>query len=1551
MIGIIAEEVIEGVTQKVLKTLTSPGYGLPLGTIIANYSEVVPDGFLECDGSAFDTDKYSMLYSLLGEDHLPDLRGKALMGYDLDNPIFADQMDQVPNIKGTANVNGFSDGTNGAFSFSGNNGNSLLMHDTSAKLLDFDASASNEKYVDDGEVRPKNVRIMWCIKATAAYVEPDTASELQNTIQANDKSYIDQQLANVFEYVEDHIPTKSVPIGTLISLNNNENAPSGYLKADGSTFDETAYPALYRYLGNSNILPRKIEFDSEGDREPYVEKIIGEINGKLVYQLTIEDNVNRASNTWYDMTSLFAGILDPADVDYFLDGAAVGNIHHSGDGYQHDAFYGTIVGTNRAKTVINIWFQHQNNSEKLSYPSEDQEPKYITVRYTRVANPIATPKYKYIRAISGINESENTVLVDYLNRLESRLTQSGAEPIGTLRSIVNGNNGVAPVGYLKCDGSTFDTNQYPVLYAYLNSDTLPVIRDYTNTEVSEPNVEKIVGEWNGKPVYEVTVAHGSNVASSTWYDVTADFASIITPSELERFVGNAYLFNGYYDANGWWESDPQIIMAKNSTETQIRMHSIHMSTNPMTNAQSGQGPLYLRVRYTRKDDSTAKAEVKYKFMKAVSGVDETESAEVVSAITALMNKVAYSTLPVGNLIDVQNDSFIPAGYLKCDGSTFDETQYPLLYHYLGDSNVLPNLYDKEVNIQPDYRGVFRSDNYTGDMPRFASVRAVLEDAGIDVNGTGFRDDGLLVISIKRYWEMLWIQNPDGSVWCQGQVPYTNSYDGDTATIPVKKGQKIYAITQTGGSTNAQPPAGTYDGPECYVSIYYYKNHKYIKAVSGVEDNSAEASDIVNQVTDMYDSLFNKVASCGMPLGTVLTLPNENVNPAGYLKCDGSAFDTTKYSLLYDYLGSDHLPNLYDKNSLPAEPQFRETTRTNGYVGDFTIVADVTTAFRDAGIAYDQDGFQDDGVLIIDNSAWRMLWLEDIDGNVWCVGQIPQNDSYDTTFASIPVKKGTKIWAFDGTGATSTSNTRPAAGTYTNDAYFYLTIYYYTKHQYIKAVTGLEDNDEEATVIASQVEALTEKVAYCGQPVGHTMFMANNNVTPTGYLKCDGRDTTGTADELETKYPLLYAYLGNTNVLPCITDGVVHKQAPDIALMSNAHNVTYPYSWHKDLLVYSTATPAERKNWCIKFEHDGFVDMGSDDWFTVYIGDEEGNLVATYNAGVHDNASGFISFPVKKGQQILTINRASTIDLNTFYFGDYSHLFVWYYDNYAYIKAVSGIEDGSTEATEVADAISQATDSIERNAEDYIDNLHIPGSFSNWWNYELNVDYPIGEFDGKVVYRRIWKEPNNYHASDSWRLVATDPNIGYIFDLRSLTNNYKNVNNTGTDNNDTYMYGLGALRYRFTRSNGELYTASSNDTCYDVYYIMDFTKATSTDAIRLGNATVNRYTPTTDFIYDNDLVMGTYVRPLHTDYSYWIPATTYTATALINPDTGAAFGSGWAFVVNTEDNKLYVQNTSSFNYYEVDPSDWSKAKGEVHTAAAKLNPTTYAYVIKGKFMES
>ena len=49
---------------------------------------------------------------------------------------------------------------------------------------------------------------------------------------------------------------------------------------------------------------------------------------------------------------------------------------------------------------------------------------------------------------------------------------------------------------------------------------------------------------------------------------------------------------------------------------------------------------------------------------------------------------AGAGIPVGTIIPMYKKSS-PSGYLYCDGSTFDQTKYPLLYAYLG-SNVLPD---------------------------------------------------------------------------------------------------------------------------------------------------------------------------------------------------------------------------------------------------------------------------------------------------------------------------------------------------------------------------------------------------------------------------------------------------------------------------------------------------------------------------------------------------------------------------------------------------------------------------------------------------------------------------------------------------------------------------------------------------------------------------------------------------------------------------------------------------------------------------------------------
>lgn len=69
------------------------------------------------------------------------------------------------------------------------------------------------------------------------------------------------------------------------------------------------------------------------------------------------------------------------------------------------------------------------------------------------------------------------------------------------------------------------------------------------------------------------------------------------------------------------------------------------------------------------------------------------------------------------------------------------------------------------------------------------------------------------------------------------------------------------------------------------------------------------------------------------------------------------------------------------------------------------------------------------------------------------------------------------------------------------------------------------------------------------PVGAVMPFANGT-TSEDWLLCDGRDTTGTDEELATHYPALYTYLGDSNILPdyreCVLVGVGQNTTDTIA---------------------------------------------------------------------------------------------------------------------------------------------------------------------------------------------------------------------------------------------------------------------------------------------------------------------------------------------------------------------------------------------------------------------
>lgn len=159
---------INGVKQRVAVT-GETGSGNPLGTIIAVYSNHVPDGYLPCNGTTFDQTQYPALYTLLGTNVLPDYRECALVGAGQNSSdTIADhdvytlgefKDDQIQKHK-----HGFA--------------SSNTLYASGSSVAAYNYLTENEQTADTGAVgrygtvtRGKRKGVNFCIKATVGITE------------------------------------------------------------------------------------------------------------------------------------------------------------------------------------------------------------------------------------------------------------------------------------------------------------------------------------------------------------------------------------------------------------------------------------------------------------------------------------------------------------------------------------------------------------------------------------------------------------------------------------------------------------------------------------------------------------------------------------------------------------------------------------------------------------------------------------------------------------------------------------------------------------------------------------------------------------------------------------------------------------------------------------------------------------------------------------------------------------------------------------------------------------------------------------------------------------------------------------------------------------------------------------------------------------------------------------------------------------------------------------------------------------------------------------
>ena len=152
----------------------------PTGSVVAMAARVVPEGYLECNGSTVSRATYSKLFSVLGTTfgagdgastfNLPDLRGEFIRGFDSGRGVDpsrqfgSHQGDAIRNITGefaATDDNRTVDITKGAFYDTGISRGSGTGGVGIEPILGFDAS---RQVPTANENRPRNVSLTYIIK-------------------------------------------------------------------------------------------------------------------------------------------------------------------------------------------------------------------------------------------------------------------------------------------------------------------------------------------------------------------------------------------------------------------------------------------------------------------------------------------------------------------------------------------------------------------------------------------------------------------------------------------------------------------------------------------------------------------------------------------------------------------------------------------------------------------------------------------------------------------------------------------------------------------------------------------------------------------------------------------------------------------------------------------------------------------------------------------------------------------------------------------------------------------------------------------------------------------------------------------------------------------------------------------------------------------------------------------------------------------------------------------------------------------------------------------
>ncbi|NHX00823.1 phage tail protein [Pseudomonas koreensis] len=235
-------------TKAEVEALIAKASALPVGSIVAFPVDTPPPGFLELDNSVKSSATYPDLSAYLGGKfnkgdegvgnfRLPEARGEFLRGWDHGRGVDAGRVvgstqkgtvttfDSNPNPNLTVEVVQASVAAAQADVFIATDYPGVARTYTTSGVV------TSSILADGGVVRPRNIAVMWCIKAWNAPIN-------QGTIDV-------AALAKEVERLK-----SAVPVGAVLAFPTGIVAP-GYLELDGSVQSIATYPDLADFLGTT----------------------------------------------------------------------------------------------------------------------------------------------------------------------------------------------------------------------------------------------------------------------------------------------------------------------------------------------------------------------------------------------------------------------------------------------------------------------------------------------------------------------------------------------------------------------------------------------------------------------------------------------------------------------------------------------------------------------------------------------------------------------------------------------------------------------------------------------------------------------------------------------------------------------------------------------------------------------------------------------------------------------------------------------------------------------------------------------------------------------------------------------------------------------------------------------------------------------------------------------------------------------------------------------------------------------------------------------------